>query len=74
MDATGAREERKITAHTEALVERLPDAEQPIVDLLSKLNEFAVSAGESTRLLIDGDQFFPALAERIDQARHHVHI
>lgn len=74
MDATGAREERKITGHTEALVERLPDAEQPIVDLLSKLNEFAVSAGESTRLLIDGDQFFPALAERIDQARHHVHI
>ncbi|MEO5717631.1 MAG: cardiolipin synthase [Chthoniobacterales bacterium] len=74
MDALGAREERKITAHTEALVEKLPPTEQPIIDLLSRLNEFAVSAAEKTRLLIDGDQFFPALAERIDQARHHVHI
>ncbi|HEY2800957.1 MAG TPA: PLDc N-terminal domain-containing protein [Chthoniobacterales bacterium] len=27
MDATGAREERKITAHTEALVEQLPPAD-----------------------------------------------
>ena len=74
MDAMGAREERRITAHTEALVEKLSSAEQPIIDLLSRLNEFAVSAAEQTRLLIDGDQFFPALAERIDQAEHHVHL
>ncbi len=74
MDRAGAREEREITAHTEALVERLPEGEQPIVELLSRLNEFVVSAAESTRLLVDGGQFFPALAERIDQARRHVHI
>ncbi len=74
MDAMGAREERRITAHTEVLIENLPAAEQPIIDLLSRLNEFAVSAAEETRLLIDGDQFFPALAERIDQAHHHVHV
>ncbi len=74
MDEAGAREERTITAHTKALVERLPEGEQPIVELLSRLNEFAVSAAEKTRLLVDGGQFFPALAERIDQARRHVHI
>ena len=74
MDAAGAREERRITARTEALVDQLPAAEQPTVDLLSHLNEFAVSSAEQTRLLIDGGEFFPALAERIDQARHHVHI
>ena len=74
MDAAGAREERKSTARTEALLERLPATERPTVDLLSRLNEFAVSSAEQTRLLIDGDQFFPALAERIDQACDHVHI
>lgn len=74
MDAAGAREERKSTARTEAFLERLPAAEQPTVDLLSRLNEFAVSSAERTRLLIDGDQFFRALAERIDQACDHVHI
>jgi cardiolipin synthase len=74
MDAAGAREERKSTARTEALLERLPAAEQPTVDLLSRLNEFAVSSAERTRLLIDGDQFFRALAERIDRACDHVHI
>ena len=74
MDAAGAREERKSTARTEALLERLPVAEQPTVELLSRLNEFALSSAERTRLLIDGDQFFRALAERIDRACDHVHI
>ena len=74
MDAAGAREERKSTARTEALLERLPVAEQPTVELLSRLNEFALSSAERTRLLIDGDQFFRALAERIDQACDHIHI
>lgn len=74
MDAAGAREERKSTARTEAFLERLPAAEQPTVDLLSRLNEFALSSAERTRLLIDGDQFFRALAERIDRACDHVHI
>ncbi len=57
MDATGARKERPITEHTEALVEKLPPAEQPVVEVLSQLNEFAVSAAEETRLLVDGGQF-----------------
>lgn len=74
MDAAGAREERKSTARTEALLEQLPAGAQPTVDLLSRLNEFAVSAAERTRLLIDGGQFFRALAERIDRACDHVHI
>jgi len=52
MDAAGAREERKSTARTEVLLERLPAAEQPTVDLLSQQNEFAVSSAERTRLLI----------------------
>ena len=74
LGSTGAREERKSTAQTEALVAQLSPAERTGVEMLSQINEFAVSSVEQTRLLIDGGEFFPALAERIDQARDHVHI
>ncbi len=74
MAASGVREERKITARTEALVESLPASERAAVNLLSRINEFAISSAISTRLLVDGAEFFPALCERIAAAREHVHI
>jgi cardiolipin synthase len=74
MAATGSREERKITARTRALVDALPTDERACVELLSRINELAISSAESTRLLVDGTQFFPALAARIDAARLHVHV
>lgn len=74
MDASGAREERKITARTHALFEQLPVDERPAVKLLSELNEYAVSAVEATRLLVDGAEFFDALAARIAAAHTHVHV
>ncbi|MEP6668984.1 MAG: cardiolipin synthase [Chthoniobacter sp.] len=74
MAASGVRAERRITAFTRALVESLPDDERADVELLSQINELAVSSVESTRLLIGGAQFFPALCQRIDEAREHVHI
>ena len=74
MAASGAREERKITARTLELVAALPDEERTQVEMLSRLNEFAISSAESTRLLVDGAEFFPALCERIAAAREHVHI
>ncbi len=74
MAASGAREERKITPRTRALLEALPPEERGAVELLSRINELAISSAESTRLLIDGTQFFPALCQRIDEARAHVHI
>ncbi len=74
MAATGTREERKITAGTRELVDALSDGERAHVELLSRLNELAISAAHSTRLLIDGTEFFPALCERIDAAKKHVHV
>jgi hypothetical protein len=66
MDSAGACAERKSTAQTEALVDQLSAAERGEVDSLSQINEFAVSSAERTRLLINGGEFFPALAEQID--------
>ena len=74
MAASGAREERKITPRTRALLDALPPEERSAVELLSRINELAISSAESTRLLIDGTQFFPALCQRIDEACAHVHI
>lgn len=74
MAASGARAERRVTAFTRALVESLPAVERADVELLSEINELAVSSVESTRLLVGGAQFFPALCQRIDEARNHVHI
>ena len=74
MAASGARSERRVTAFTHALLDELSDPERAAVELLSNINELAVSSVESTRLLVGGAQFFSALAQRIDEAREHVHI
>jgi cardiolipin synthase len=44
------------------------------VELLSNINELAVSSVHSTRLLVGGAQFFSTLCQRIDEAREHVHV
>jgi cardiolipin synthase len=74
MAASGARAERRISTFTRTLVDAVPEADRAVVDLLSQINELAVSSAEATRLLVGGGQFFPALAQRIDEAREHVHI
>jgi cardiolipin synthase A/B len=74
MAKQGTREERKITPRTRSLVDALPDTERSSVELLSRLNEFAISSAISTRLLVDGNEFFPALRQRVDAAQDHVHI
>ncbi len=73
MDASGAREERRVSADTRAAVAYLPEAERLRVELLSCLNEYAISSANETRLLVDGGDFFAALGRRIDDAQHHVH-
>ncbi len=74
LDASGAREERRVSAGTKAAAAQLPEAERRSVELLSRLNEYAISSADETRLLVDGGNFFAALGERIDEAKHHVHV
>lgn len=74
MDAAGGREERRISSDTLAAVEHLSESEQQNIALLSKINEYAISCADHTHLLVDGAEFYAALARRIDEARHHVHV
>ena len=74
MSAAGASRERRISTFTRTLVEELAEGERAAMELLSNINELAVSSVESTRLLIGGTQFFAALRQRIEEAREHVHV
>jgi cardiolipin synthase len=74
MDASGGRGERRVNADTQALLDTLSGQERAGVELLSQVNEYAISCAEETRLLAGGVEFFAALAQGIDEARHHVHI
>ncbi|HEX5177480.1 MAG TPA: cardiolipin synthase, partial [Chthoniobacteraceae bacterium] len=74
MDASGGRAERRVDADTRASLEPLSPQGRQAVELLSRLHEYAISCADEARLLIDGGAFFAALGQRIDQARHHVHI
>ncbi len=74
MDASGGRTERRVNADTQASLDRLSGPERQNVELLSHLHEYAISCADETRLLVDGGAFFGALGQRIDEARHHVHL
>jgi len=74
MAASGTRSVHKISAHTAALTAALSGPERAAVELLSNINNVAISSAESTRLLVGGKVFFPALAQRIDEAHDHVHL
>jgi cardiolipin synthase len=74
MDASGGRGSRRVNADTEALLQSLPAQERMVIELLSEVNEYAISCADETRLLVDGAEFYTALVQRIDEARHHVHL
>ena len=74
MDASGGRAERRVNAPTAESLEHLSAAQRRHVELLSRLHEYAITCAQETRLLVDGGEFFAALGQRIDAARHHVHI
>ncbi len=45
-----------------------------LIRALGNINQIPASTATSLRLLVDASMFYPALAERIRAARHHIHI
>ncbi|MES2570118.1 MAG: phospholipase D-like domain-containing protein, partial [Verrucomicrobiota bacterium] len=45
-----------------------------LIRALANINGIPPSTATSLRLLIDASTFYPALKQRIEQARHHVHV
>ena len=59
---------------TAALVKGLPRRDRQFLQLLSRINQLPVSSAENVRILCNAEEFYPALATRIREARHHIHI
>jgi cardiolipin synthase len=57
-----------------ALVAALPERARQFLRLLSRVNEIPVGAASGLRVLRDAAEYYPALAERIGAARHHIHF
>lgn len=59
---------------TEVLLQSLSQRDQHFLQLLSRINQLPASSAESIRILSNAKEFYPALAQRIREAVHHVHI
>jgi cardiolipin synthase len=54
--------------------EELSPRKSDLVRTLSEVNQMPPSTARHVELLLDAEAFYPALLERIEQARHHVHF
>lgn len=59
---------------TSALLQTLPRRDRQFFQLLSRINQLPVSSAGNIRILSNAAEFYPALAERIREARHHLHL
>jgi cardiolipin synthase len=59
---------------TAASIQNLPARERQFLQLLSRINQLPASSAETLRILRDAREFYPALDQRIQQAKHHAHI
>jgi len=59
---------------TGRLLLTLPRPDQQFLQLLARINQLPVGSAETIRILRNSDEFYPALARRIAEARHHVHL
>jgi cardiolipin synthase len=59
---------------TANLIQDLSGRERQFLRLLSRINQLPVSSAAALRILRDAKEFYPALEERIQYAKHHVHL
>jgi len=59
---------------TAARVARLPAGDRQFLRLLSRINQVPISSATSLRILRNAEEFYPALEQAINGARHHIHI
>jgi len=59
---------------TGALLHTLARRDRQFLQLLSRINQLPVSSAGNIRILRNAAEFYPALWERIREARHHIHL
>jgi cardiolipin synthase len=61
-------------AGTTGLLGELPRRDRQFLQLLSRINQLPVSSATGLRILCNAAEYYPALAQRIRAAVHHVHL
>jgi len=56
------------------LLAGLPRRDRRFLQLMSYINQLPVSSAVSVSILRNSDEFYPALAQRIREAKHHIHL
>ena len=59
---------------TTDLLRTLPRRDRQFLQLLSRINQLPVSSAGDIRILCNAAEFYPALENRIREARHHIHL
>ncbi len=59
---------------TAALVGTIPARDRRFLQMLSRINQLPVSSVNELRILRDAEQFYPALEQRIREAKDHIHF
>ncbi|HZZ20764.1 MAG TPA: cardiolipin synthase [Opitutaceae bacterium] len=59
---------------TTALIRHLQPRDRQFLQLLSRVNHLPSSSAANLRILRDSEDFYEALARRIADARHHIHL
>jgi len=62
------------TPALDAVIAALPRKARQLFQLLARINHVPVSSAKSLRLFRNAGEFYPALEQRIREARHHVHL
>jgi cardiolipin synthase len=57
---------------TAVLIRNLPGRERQFLQLLSRINQLPSCSAEALHILRDAKEFYPALEQRIQHAKHHV--
>ncbi len=61
-------------AASSGLLAGLPRRDRQFLQLLSRINQLPISSATDLQILRDSAQYYPALAARIGEARHHIHL
>jgi len=59
---------------TEVLIQQLPGRDREFLQLLSRINQLPVSSADEVRILNDAKEFYPALEQQIQKAKHSVNL
>ena len=59
---------------TGALLTRMAPRDRQFLQLVSRINQLPASSASSIRILRDAPEFYGALEERIQGAKHHIHL